>query len=61
MEVSETKTFGRMQAGLLGFGTALALLWTVNNRVIPEQDQLFVFEAAQRLLAGDYSDFCGGT
>lgn len=59
-QVSETKTFGRMQAGLLVFGTALALLWTVNNRVIPEQDQLFVFEAAQRFLAGDYSDFLRG-
>ena len=59
-KVEEKKTFDRLQAGLLGLGAVLALFWTVENRVIPEQDQLFVFEAAQRFLAGDYSDFSAG-
>lgn len=59
-QVSEKKHFDRVQGGLLVFSAALALLWTVNNRVIPEQDQLFVFEAAQRFLAGDYTDFLKG-
>lgn len=56
-QVKEKKVFDRVQAALLCLGALLALFWTVGNRVIPEQDQLFVFEAAQRFLAGDYSDF----
>lgn len=59
-QVSEKKYFDRIQGGLLTLSAVLALLWTVNDRVIPEQDQLFVFEAAQRFLAGDYTDFLKG-
>lgn len=59
-QVREKKNFQRTQAVLLTIGGAIGLLWTVSNRVIPEQDQLFVFEAAQRFLAGDYSDFLKG-
>ncbi|MBQ8063550.1 MAG: hypothetical protein IJ230_06395 [Clostridia bacterium] len=59
-QVTERGTFDRAQGVLLAAGGALGLLWTVSNRVIPEQDQLFVFEAAQRFLSGDYSDFLKG-
>ena len=58
-QVSEMKTFSRMQAGLLGFGTALTLLWTVNNRVIPEQDQLFVFGRHRGSWPATTPTFCG--
>lgn len=59
-QVTKQKNFERIQGVLLAVGAVLGLLWTVSNRVIPEQDQLFVFEAAQRFLAGDYSDFLKG-
>ena len=52
--------YHKWQVGLLGAGTLMAILWVYGNQIVPEQDQLFVFEAAQRFLAGDYSDFLRG-
>ncbi len=42
---------------LVGLGTLMAILWVYSNQIIPEQDQLFVMQAADRLNVGDYSDF----
>lgn len=53
----DPKTFRILSGVLLGLSGGAALLWVGSNRIIPEQDQLFVFEAASRFLAGDYSDF----
>ncbi|MBO4383278.1 MAG: hypothetical protein J5847_04205 [Clostridia bacterium] len=45
---------------LVGAGTLLAILWVYSNQIIPEQDQLFVMQAADRLNVGNYEDFQAG-
>lgn len=42
---------------LVGLGTLMAILWVYSNQIVPEQDQLFVMQAADHLNVGDYSDF----
>lgn len=48
------------QVGLLGAGTLMAILWVYGNQIVPEQDQLFVMQAADRLNLGNYEDFQPG-
>ncbi len=45
---------------LVGVGTLLAILWVYSNQIIPEQDQLFVMQAADHLNVGSYEDFQAG-
>ena len=45
---------------LVGVGTLLAILWVYSNQIVPEQDQLFVMQAADRLNVGNYEDFQAG-
>ena len=52
--------YHKWQVGLLGAGTVLAILWVYGNQIVPEQDQLFVMQAADRLNVGNYEDFQPG-
>lgn len=52
--------FHYWQVGFLGAGTLMAILWVYGNQIVPEQDQLFVMQAADRLNLGNYEDFQPG-
>ena len=56
----EPDLYAKWQVGLLGVGTVMAILWVYGNQIVPEQDQLFVMQAADRLNVGNYEDFQPG-
>lgn len=56
----EPDFYAKWQVGLLGAGTLMAILWVYGNQIIPEQDQLYVMQAADRLNMGNYEDFQPG-
>ena len=56
----EPDLYAKWQVGLLGVGTVLAILWVYGNQIVPEQDQLFVMQAADHLNVGNYEDFQPG-
>lgn len=56
----EPDLYAKWQVGLLGVGTVLAILWVYGNQIVPEQDQLYVMQAADHLNVGNYEDFQPG-
>ena len=56
----EPDLYTKWQVGLLGVGTVLAILWVYGNQIVPEQDQLYVMQAADHLNVGNYEDFQPG-
>ena len=56
----EPDFYAKWQVGLLGAGTLMAILWVYGNQIIPEQDQLYVMQAADHLNMGNYEDFQPG-
>lgn len=56
----EPDLYAKWQVGLLGVGTVLAILWVYGNQIVPEQDQLYVMQAADHLNVGNYEDFQTG-
>ena len=52
--------YGKCQAVLFLIAGAMAELWVYGNQIIPEQDQLFVLQAADHLNVGNYDDFLSG-
>lgn len=57
---TDRSLYHKWQVGLLGAGTALAILWVYGNQIVPEQDQLYVMQAADHLNVGNYEDFVPG-
>ena len=53
-------TYRKCQAVLFLIAGVMAELWVYGNQVIPEQDQLFVLQAADHLNVGNYEDFQPG-
>ncbi|MBQ8082614.1 MAG: hypothetical protein IJ241_00370 [Clostridia bacterium] len=56
----EPDFYAKWQVGILGVGTLFAILWVYGNQIVPEQDQLYVMQAADRLNVGNYEDFQAG-
>lgn len=52
--------YGQCQAVLFLLAGCMAELWVYGNQIVPEQDQLFVLQAADHLNVGNYEDFLSG-
>ncbi len=57
---TEQDYYAKWQIGLLSVGALMAILWAYGNQIVPEQDQLFVMQAADQLNVGNYEAFYPG-
>lgn len=57
---TERNFYTKWQVGLLSVGALMAILWVYGNQIVPEQDQLFVMQAADQLNVGNYESFYPG-